>query len=116
MGQMKEYLMEKTSELAGKLGIPEEKFYSDIRLTVIATEYANYMFLQETEKKDAREEIKKAILARTDEVVELIQEMLDSICEYDSYLEEHYPKAEMCAACEYSFLCEASTEYNKGGE
>lgn len=107
---MKQYLMEKTSELAALLAIPEQVFYRDQNLSNLALCYAQYRLQQE--QGDTREEIKKAILARTDEVVGLIQEMLDSsICEYDSYLEKSAPKAEVCAACEFSFLCEESTQY-----
>ena len=111
MGLMKEYLIEKTSELAGILGIPGQDFYQDQNLSNLALAYAQYLFHKGQEEKNTREEIRTAILTRTDEVVELIQEMLDKVCEYDAYLEEYAPKAEMCAACEFSFLCEASTQY-----
>lgn len=106
MGLMKEFLMEKTHELAGKLGIPEKEFYVvDSYLQAIANAYAQYQLEQDSKKDTTREEIKKAILTRTDEVIDLIQGILGAyVCE------------EVCANCDYSFLCETSTQYKGGKE
>ena len=43
MGLMKEFLMEQTSELASKLGIGEELFYTNADLTKMAWNYARYI-------------------------------------------------------------------------
>ena len=100
MGLMKQFLMEQTTELAAKLGVEEELFYTDLRLIQVAQAYATYKLLQET---DTRGEIKKAILTRTDEVVELIQGLLACLfCTHSIH-----------TSCKYSFLCENSTEYKE---
>lgn len=104
MGIMKQYLMEKTSELAGILGIPEEDFYLDQNLSNIALCYAQCRLQQRQKITDTREEIKTAILTRTDEVVELIQGYLRGCYGY---------KRDECGTCPNSFLCENSTQYIK---
>lgn len=104
---MKQYLMDKTNELAVLLAIPYQNFYyGDQNLSNMAVCYAQYLLHKEQEEKNTtREEINKAILARTDEVVELIQRLLNTPVSCSG------SAIGACPACPYSFLCEKSTQY-----
>ena len=108
MGLMKQYLMEKTGELAVLMGIDEAEFYNTPSLNAMAVNYAQYRLELEKQQPNVREEIKKAILTRMDEVVELIQEWIA-----DAPLMCNIGSLYSCDICPLSFLCEKSTQYKE---
>jgi len=105
MGETKQYLMEKTSELADKLGIPEADFYQDQNLNNLTLCYANYM-LKKEKQREVKLEVERAILTRLPEAEELIQKLLTAYaCPTMRY------NCVPCEECPFGFLCERSSQY-----
>jgi len=54
MGMMKQYLMEKITELANKIGVTEGHIYSDDILYGLATKYAQLKLMSEANEGNER--------------------------------------------------------------
>ena len=80
MGLMKQYLMERTSELASLIGIPEDQFYSNAYLTEMAQKYAQYRLELDKDEMQAKEEVKQAMMAQFDKVYDYVQNILAITC------------------------------------